>query len=82
MIEKGKTPVLPKQTLVELGYHLILYPLAGLFAAAHGLAAIYEKIRRDNTTLGAEAQLMAFDEFNDLIGVEAKYQLAARYGVK
>ena len=45
MIEKGKTPVLPKQKLAELGFHLILYPLAGLFAAARGLATIYEKIR-------------------------------------
>ena len=82
MIEKGKTPVLPKQKLAELGFHLILYPLAGLFAAAHGLAAIYEKIRKDDTTLGAEDRLMAFDEFNELIGVEAKYELAERYGVK
>lgn len=82
MIEKGKTPVLPKEKLAELGFHLILYPLAGLFAAARGLAAIYEKIRRDNTTLGAESQLMAFDEFNDLIGVEEKYRLAECYGVK
>lgn len=82
MIEKGKTPVLPKEKLVELGFHLILYPLAGLFAAAHGLGAIYEKIRRDDTTLGAEAELMAFDEFNELIGVEAKYRLAERYGVQ
>jgi 2-methylisocitrate lyase-like PEP mutase family enzyme len=82
MIEKGKTPVLPKQKLAELGFHLILYPLAGLFAAAQGLATIYEKIRRDDTTLGAEQQLMAFDEFNDLIAVEAKYALAERYGVK
>jgi len=82
MIEKGKTPVLAKQKLAELGFHLILYPLAGLFAAAHGLAAIYEKIRKDETTLGAEDRLMAFDEFNDLIGVEAKYAIAERYGVK
>jgi methylisocitrate lyase len=82
MIEKGKTPVLPKQKLAELGFHLILYPLAGLFAAAQGLAAIYEKIRRDDTTLGAQDSLMAFDDFNDLIGVEAKYKLAERYGVK
>ncbi len=36
MIEKGKTPVLPKEKLVELGFHLILYPLAGLFAACAG----------------------------------------------
>jgi methylisocitrate lyase len=82
MIEKGKTPVLPKQKLAGLGFHLILYPLAGLFAAAHGLAAIYDKLRRDETTLGDEHRLMAFDEFNDLIGVEKKYALAERYGVK
>jgi methylisocitrate lyase len=82
MIEKGKTPVLPKEKLAELGYQLILYPLAGLFAAAHGLAMIYDKIRHDNTTLGAENELMAFDEFNELIGVEAKYKIAERYGVK
>lgn len=82
MIEKGKTPVLPKQKLAELGFHLILYPLAGLFAAARGLSEIYQKIHRDGTTLGEESRLMAFDEFNDLIGVEAKYKLAERYGVK
>jgi methylisocitrate lyase len=82
MIEKGKTPVLPKQKLVELGFQLILYPLAGLFAAAHGLAAIYDKIRKEDTTLGAEKSLMAFDEFNDLIGVEAKYEVAQKYGVR
>jgi 2-methylisocitrate lyase-like PEP mutase family enzyme len=74
--------VLPKQKLAELGFHLILYPLAGLFAAAHGLATIYDKLRRDDTTLGSEDQLMTFDDFNDLIGVEEKYSLAERYGVK
>jgi methylisocitrate lyase len=82
MIENGRTPVLPKQKLAELGFHLILYPLAGLFAAAHGLASIYDTIRKQDTTLGAETGLMAFDEFNELIGVEAKYKLAERYGVK
>jgi 2-methylisocitrate lyase-like PEP mutase family enzyme len=82
MIEKGKTPVLPKEKLAELGFQLILYPLAGLFAAARGISSIYDKIRRDDTTLGAEHELMAFDEFNELIGVENKYALAERYGVK
>jgi methylisocitrate lyase len=82
MIEKGKTPVLPKEKLAQMGFHLILYPLAGLFAAAYGLAAVYEKLHRDDTTLGAEDRLMTFDEFNDLIGVEEKYSLAERYGVK
>jgi len=82
MIEKGKTPVLPKQQLAELGFHLILYPLAGLFAAARALGSIYETIRKQDTTLGTDTPLMAFDEFNDLIGVESKYKLAEKYGVK
>jgi methylisocitrate lyase len=82
MIEKGKTPVLPKEKLVELGFHLILYPLAGLFAAAHGLASIYDTIRKKDTTIGAEDRLMTFEDFNALIGVEEKYKTAERYGVK
>ena len=82
MIEKGKTPVLTKDQLADLGFHLILYPLAGLFASARALATIYQKIHDDQTTLGAEGSLMAFDEFNQLIGVEAKYALAERYGVR
>jgi 2-methylisocitrate lyase-like PEP mutase family enzyme len=82
MIEKGKTPVLTQEQLAALGFHLILYPLAGLFAAARALAVIYQKIYDDHTTLGAEQGLMAFDEFNELIGVEAKYALAERYGVR
>ncbi len=81
MIEKGKTPVLPEAKLAEMGFHLILYPLAGLFAAAHGLQTIYEKLLHDHTTLGQEHQLMDFQSFNELIGVEEKYALAQRYGV-
>jgi len=61
---------------------LIVYPLAALFAAAKAMEAIYSKIRRDGTTLGAEAALMPFAQLNDRIGVEAKYALAERFGVE
>jgi 2-methylisocitrate lyase-like PEP mutase family enzyme len=81
MIEHGRTPVLPKQELVRLGYQLILYPLAGIFAAAKGLEEIYVKLLRDQTTAGMEGRLMAFKEFNDLIGVEDKYRVAEKFGV-
>ena len=82
MIENGRTPVLSRQQLAEMGFALILYPLAGLFAAARGLTEIYQKLHRDQTTQGAYERLMTFTEFNDLIGVEAKYQVAERFGVK
>lgn len=80
MIEGGRTPVLPREELARLGFHLILYPLAGLFSAARSLDQMYAKLRRDGTTTGAEDQLMSFEEFNTLIGVEEKYRLAERFG--
>jgi len=80
MIEGGRTPVLSRQELVDLGFQLILYPLAGLYAAAESTRRVYEKLRRDGTTLGCDVPIMPFDRFNDLIGVEAKCALAQRYG--
>ncbi len=82
MIEGGKTPLLPQAELAELGFALIVYPLAGLYAAARAVEAIYVKLRSDGTTLGDEDSLMDFASFNDLIEVEAKYELAQRFGVE
>ncbi len=82
MIEGGKTPVLPRAQLEQLGFQLIVYPLTGLFTAARAMQAMYRKLLEDQTTLGEHDQLMPFDQFNDLIGVEAKYAVAAKYGVE
>nr|VFK43341.1 MAG: 2-Methylisocitrate lyase, PEP mutase family [Candidatus Kentron sp. SD]VFK48801.1 MAG: 2-Methylisocitrate lyase, PEP mutase family [Candidatus Kentron sp. SD] len=80
MIEGGRTPVLARQELADLGFQLILYPLAGLFAAARTLEEMYQKLHADGATLGEEKRLMTFPEFNDLIGVEARYARAERFG--
>ena len=81
MLEGGRTPILPRERLAELGFQLIVYPLAALFAAAQAIEAVYAKILRDGTTLGDEGRLMPFARLNDLIGVDAKYALAERFGV-
>jgi len=80
MIEGGKTPVLARSELAGLGFQLILYPLAGLFAAARTLEEMYRKLHTDGTTLGAGERLMSFPEFNDLIGVDERYARAERFG--
>ena len=80
MIEQGKTPVLEQTQLAELGFGLILYPLAGLYASAHALTTVYDRLAGDGTTSGVRQQLMAFEQFNELIGVDAKYALAQRFG--
>jgi len=82
MLEGGRTPILPREQLAALGFQLIVYPLSALFAAARAIELIYQKIHRDGTTLGEEDRLMPFARLNDLIGVEAKYALARRFGAE
>lgn len=82
MIEGGRTPLLRKEKLAELGYELILYPLTGLFAAARAVVTMYRKLKDDGTILGNESRLMTFTEFNSLIGLAEKYALSERYGAQ
>ena len=80
MIEGGNTPVLPAKRLKELGFQLILYPLTGLFAATQAMDCMYRRLKTEGTTLGEEHRLVSFDQFNELIGADAKHFLAARLG--
>jgi 2,3-dimethylmalate lyase len=80
MIEGGRTPVLPKDDLSRLGFQLILYPLAGLFSAARAIRETYFRLRTAGTTTDEHDRLMSFAEFNKLIGVDEKYELAQRFG--
>jgi len=50
--------------------------------AARALERVYQKLHTDQTTRGSEDELMTFKSFNDLIGVEEKYRLGERFGVK
>jgi methylisocitrate lyase len=80
MIEGGKTPILPKAELVDLGFQLILYPLSGLFTAAHALRSVYRQLLEAGTTLDGDQAFLSFEEFNALIGVDEKYRIAEKYG--
>jgi methylisocitrate lyase len=81
MIAGGKTPVLSKERLLDLGFQLILHPLIGLFGAARTIQTIYQELRDQGGVTADEARLMSFQNFNQLIGVEEKYFLAERFGV-
>jgi methylisocitrate lyase len=80
MIEGGRTPVLSRERLRDLGFQLILYPLTGLFAAARAVDAMYRTLRQTGTTGDDPLRFFTFAEFNDLIGVEEKYALIERFG--
>ena len=70
MVEQGKTPILGKDKLTELGFRLILYPVAGLYASARALTITYNNLRKTGSTNGTTDQLLAFEQFNKLIGID------------
>src|ERR671936_1806124 len=73
MIERGVTPHLSRSQLEELGFNLIVCPLAGLFAAARAVADVLTELRNRETTAGVVDRMLAFDEFNELVEVDARY---------
>jgi 2-methylisocitrate lyase-like PEP mutase family enzyme len=79
MIERGVTPHLGRSELEELGFNLIVCPLAALFAAARAVREILTELRDEETTAGAVDSLMPFEELNALVGLEARYADEARY---
>ncbi len=79
MIERGVTPHLSRSELEELGFNLIVCPLAALFAAARAVRDVLTELRDSETTAGALDSLLAFDELNELVGLEARYEDEARY---
>jgi 2-methylisocitrate lyase-like PEP mutase family enzyme len=79
MIERGATPHLTRSQLRELGYGLVVCPLAALYAAARAVTDVLTELRDQETTAGAYDRMLTFDEFNALVDLEARYADEARY---
>jgi 2,3-dimethylmalate lyase len=79
MLERGVTPLMRPQELRDLGFDLVVWPLAPLYSVAKSLTEIYGTLRREGTTTDILDRLMPFDEFNRIIGLEEKYQLDEKY---
>jgi 2,3-dimethylmalate lyase len=79
MIEHGMTPHLTRSQLRDLGYALIVCPVAALYAAARAVTDVLTELRDEETTRGAYDRMLAFDEFNALVELDARYADEARY---
>jgi methylisocitrate lyase len=79
MLERGVTPLMGPRELMDLGFQLIVWPLAPLYSVAKSLTDVYTTLRRDGSTVAILEQLMPFDEFNGIVGLNEKYALDAKY---
>ena len=79
MLERGVTPLMGPAELKELGFQLIVWPLAPLYSVAKTLADTYGMLRREGSTIKILDKLMPFDDFNEIVGLNDKYAADARY---
>ncbi len=79
MLERGVTPLMGPEELKDLGFRLIVWPLAPLYAVAKTLTQTYDTLRRQGSTISILDSLMSFDDFNEVVGLENKYALDKRY---
>lgn len=79
MLERGVTPLMGPEELKSLGFELIVWPLAPLYGVAQTLTDVYETLRRQGSTETILDRLMPFNQFNEIVGLEEKYALDAKY---
>ena len=78
VVEGGKTPQLSLDEYAEMGYRIVLYPTAAVRTVARALGDLYGHLRRNGTTEGTPAELVTFDERNQITGFASYEALASR----
>jgi len=68
MVEGGRSPVLSKSRLEELGYSLAIYPGTGFLAAASALKDVYAHISETGSSLGSDRPLYPIEDMHELMG--------------
>ncbi len=79
MVEGGRTPLLPVPELAAIGYQLVIYPTASTYTVTLAITRLMEQLKATGTTAGMLDQMIAFSEFNELIGLPQIRETEAVY---
>ena len=68
MIEGGESPFLPAHELEKIGFSVVAYPCAALYAAVKALQKWAKHLKEAGTSEGMWDQMLTFKEYFDFIG--------------
>jgi carboxyvinyl-carboxyphosphonate phosphorylmutase len=78
-IEGGKTPMLTVKELEELGFNVVVYPNVTVYATAWALRQLWEGLKKNGSTKHYQDNIIPFDEFNTLVGLDKIRELESFY---
>jgi len=70
MVESGRTPVLTRQQLEEIGYRIAIFPVSGLLAMGAALRAVYGEILATGSSANWNGEMDTLDRMARLMGFE------------
>jgi 2-methylisocitrate lyase-like PEP mutase family enzyme len=79
IVEGGRTPVLDKKTLEEIGYSIAIFPALGFLAAANAMRQAFGQLKREGSSDTVDVPLYPFEEFSALMGFEEVTAFDAKY---
>jgi 2-methylisocitrate lyase-like PEP mutase family enzyme len=79
MVEGGRTPLLSKSELEEIGYRIAIFPALGFLAAGAALESVYLGLKSTGSSKGMQAPLYDFKKFSELMGFDRIAEFDRRY---
>lgn len=70
MVESGRTPVLTRRQLEEIGYRIAIFPVSGLLATSAVLRSVYGEILATGSTANWPGEMDTLDRMARLMGFE------------
>lgn len=77
-VERGRTPMLPLERIAELGFALVIFPVATLFSATAGMQRYLASLRSTGTPAAALDDAVEFQAFTDAVGLPEVRQVEQR----
>jgi 2-methylisocitrate lyase-like PEP mutase family enzyme len=79
MVEKGRTPVLSKEELENLGYKIAIFPVTALLASVHAMTKVYEQFKTTGSSVDQAVDLYDFEELSKLMGFEDVWEFEKKF---
>jgi carboxyvinyl-carboxyphosphonate phosphorylmutase len=79
MLEHGRTPLLSKDELEEIGYDLAIFCVSSTYVAAKAIMDLMIHLKETGGTKDYLDKMITFEEFNKLIGLPEIRELERKY---
>lgn len=79
MVEGGRTPVLDKKGLEEIGYRIAIFPAIGFLSMGAVLEKAYTELKRDGSSTRLSVPLYDFKKFSALMGFDRVADFDKKY---